>query len=261
MTEARDSLTLTKTNILGRRVSLFQPLDGFRVSIDTVILAAAIPAADGDLVLDVGSGNGAAALCLIARVPGVKVRGLESQSDLVAMARRSAEMNGFTGKVDFVAGDLLDPPQKITDKLYNHVLANPPYIKANTGHVPTNAARAIATIEGHANLLNWLDFCLNMAAPKATITIVHRYDRLCEILQYFQDFSGQITILPLIPRVGTSPKRVIVQVTKGRKAPISYRKGFILHESDKQYTPAAEDILRFGKPLLLSGRKHNYEQE
>ena|GEM_PF-4880497 len=59
------------TDLLGGRVVCMQPVDGFRVAIDPVLLAAAVPAQAGERVLDAGTGTGAAALCLGARVDGV----------------------------------------------------------------------------------------------------------------------------------------------------------------------------------------------
>ena len=255
MSSARSPSLAVKTHLLGKRVCLFQPAHGFRVAIDTVILAAAVPAVKGDWVLDVGSGNGAAALCLGARVRGVKVRGLECQSDLVALARESASINGLDDDIDFFTGNLLSPPGKIIKLKYDHVLANPPYYKANSGQLPKTAAKALATVEGDASLIDWLRFCCNMVGPKGTVTLVHRRDRLDEILNYLVEISGQISIMPLIPRVGIDPKRILVQVTKDRSGPISWVPGLILHGPGRAFSAKTEDILRNARPLFLSGSK------
>ena len=79
-------LPFTEDALLGGRVILRQPAEGYRVAIDPVLLAAAVPAAAGDTVLDVGSGVGAAALCLAARAPDCRVYGVEIQRDLVRLA-------------------------------------------------------------------------------------------------------------------------------------------------------------------------------
>jgi tRNA1(Val) A37 N6-methylase TrmN6 len=63
-----------KTRLLDGRVVCLQTKNGYRAAIDPVFLAAAIDANDGDRVLDVGSGTGAASLCLAARVQGVNYR-------------------------------------------------------------------------------------------------------------------------------------------------------------------------------------------
>ena len=60
---------------LGGRVRLRQPAEGYRVAVDPVLLAAAVPAGPGSRVLDLGCGVGAAALCLLTRVPEAEVTG------------------------------------------------------------------------------------------------------------------------------------------------------------------------------------------
>ncbi|MEO0760305.1 MAG: hypothetical protein AAFZ09_00575, partial [Pseudomonadota bacterium] len=60
---------LTHDRLLGGRVGLNQPLSGYRAATDPVLLAAAVPAAGGETVLELGIGAGAAVLCLAARVP------------------------------------------------------------------------------------------------------------------------------------------------------------------------------------------------
>ena len=60
----------TEDRLLGGKVRLRQPRDGYRAAIDPVLLAASVPAKPGERVLDLGTGAGAAALCLMARVEG-----------------------------------------------------------------------------------------------------------------------------------------------------------------------------------------------
>ena len=242
---------LTETYLLGQRVTCLQPENGFRVAIDAVLLAAAVPAQPGQRTMDVGCGSGAAALCLAARIDGVHVTGLERQSDLAELARRSAALSGLSARVDVVSGDLLDPPSDVTEGTFDHVFANPPYMKSGTGKTPANRAKALATIEGEAGLGNWLEFCLARTTPSGTVTIVHRHDRLGEILHYLGDRHGRIAVMPLIPTQGAAPKRILVQVTKGQDGPMFENDGLILHEDGRTYTNVAEAILRHAQPLNM----------
>src|SRR5690348_10207584 len=86
MSPAAAPLPVSDDALLGGRVKLLQPVEGYRVAIDPVLLAAAVPAGAGDSVLDLGCGVGAAALCLAARVPGCRVTGVEVQRELVWLA-------------------------------------------------------------------------------------------------------------------------------------------------------------------------------
>jgi tRNA1(Val) A37 N6-methylase TrmN6 len=44
---------------------------------------------------------------------------------------------------------------------------------------------------------------------------------------------------------------VLVQGTKGSRAPLQVLPGFVLHEAGNAFTTAAQDILRNGAPLPM----------
>ena len=161
MIEVKESI-VSEDAVLGGRVRLFQPVTGYRAAIDPVLLAASIQAGAGDKVLDVGCGVGAAALCLATRVAEVRVSGIEVQRDLVRLAMQNVGENAMTGRVDIMRGDLLAPPPRLAPGGFDHVMANPPFEAAGTGNVPPDASKAVASVEGEADLADWVSFCLRM---------------------------------------------------------------------------------------------------
>jgi len=242
----------TIDTILGGRVTIVQPAQGYRTAIDPVLLAAAIPANAGEAVLDAGSGTGAASLALAARCDGARVTGLEAQGPLVALARDSAAQSGLDGRVRFLEGDLLAPPEELAVGSFDHVMANPPYIAAGQGNPPPDAGKRAATVEGEAVLMDWLEFLLSRVRDGGTVTVIHRFDRTQEITAGLsKGGAGGIKVLPLLPHAGKAAKRVIVQARKGDLGDIRTADGLILHEADGGYTPAAEAILRGTKALSL----------
>jgi len=66
---------------------------------------------------------------------------------------------------------------------------------------------------------------------------------------------GALRILPLHPRPDAPASRVLVQGIKGSKAPLQILPGFILHGEGNGFTGAAQDILRNGAPLSLTGAR------
>ena len=99
---------LTLDRFLGGRVVAAQPSIGFRAGHDTVLLAAAVPAEGGSLALELGSGAGIASLCLAARVPGLRIIGIEIDPKLVHLAIDNAARNTISDRVSFVLGDATD---------------------------------------------------------------------------------------------------------------------------------------------------------
>lgn len=236
--------------LLGGRVRLAQSRSGYRAAIDPVLLAAAVPARRADRVLDLGTGAGAAALCLAARVAGCHLTGLEVDEGMAALAAENAAANGFGEWIEIVVGDLLDPPAALARRTFDHVLANPPYLRAAEADPSPHRERARATVEGAAGLEQWIRFALAKVRPGGTVTFIHRLGRLAELLAGLSPRAGGIVVFPLWPGEGRDAKRVIAQATKGSRAPLRLSQGLVLHGPDG-YTEAAEAVLREAAPLML----------
>lgn len=240
--------------LMGGRVFLRQPTAGYRVAIDPVLLAAAVPAvpwAGNARVLDVGTGVGAAALCYAARMPGAEVVGLDLQAPLVQLARHNAEINGLTERVAFLHGDLLRPPAGIQDAAFAHVMANPPYLPPGRADPRIDATRAASHVEGEATLADWVAFCLRKTAPKGTLTLIHRADRLDEILALLHGRTGGVVVFPLWPKREQAPKRVLVRARPGIAQPFRLDPGMVLHEESGRFTPMAEAVLSDAQAINL----------
>jgi len=237
---------LTDDRLLDGRVNLAQPVNGYRAAIDPVLLAAFVPARTGDRVLELGAGAGAASLCLAARVPGVRVEGLEQDAATVALARANAGRNAFQPVPLFHLGDMARPPAHVLGDLgpFDHAFANPPFMEAPAATAPADARRAAAHVEGAAGLGLWVASLVRSVRHRGTISLIHRADRLDGLLAAFDRQVGGIVILPLWPKAGRPAKRVLVQAVKGSRAALTLSPGLVLHEADGRFTAAAEAILR-----------------
>lgn len=245
-------LGVTRNHLLGGRVRLLQPEKGYRVAIDPVLLAAAVDASPGQTVLDVGCGTGAAALCLATRLRGISVVGIDVQDELVELARANAEANGLADRVTFLGGDIHDPPIELAPNSFDQVMTNPPFGVPGRERIPPDASKARASVEDAMGLEGWLRFCLRILRPKGRVTLVHRADRLDEILAALRREAGEIVVFPLWPGPPTAPaKRVIIRARKAVRGPLRIAPGLVLHGSKGAYTPEAEAVLRHGEALNL----------
>jgi tRNA1(Val) A37 N6-methylase TrmN6 len=242
---------LSEDSLLGGRVRLCQPVDGARASIDPVFLAASVPVEPGQVVLDIGCGTGAAMLCVAAREPQCRVTGLERQRELVRIAGDNAILNGMATRASVMVGDLLQPPPRISAGAFDHVMANPPYLERGRANEPASSARAEATIEGDAQLGDWVRFALTMVRPQGTVTFVHRADRIDAILGQIAGRAGGVVVFPLWPGQGRAASRILVQARKQVASPARLAVGLILHEPDGRFTAAADAVLRSGDGLPL----------
>ncbi|HEX3881630.1 MAG TPA: methyltransferase [Stellaceae bacterium] len=242
---------VTEDHLLGGRVRLRQPADGARAAIDPVFLAAAVEARPADTVLDLGCGTGAAMLCLAARTPQCRIVGLEMQRELVRIAGDNVILNGMSGRLSVMIGDLMAPPPRLSPGSFDHVMANPPYLAQGTSSAPATAERATATIESTADLGEWIRFGLVMLRAKGTLTLVHRADRIDAVLAHLAGRAGEVTVFPLWPGNGQPASRILVRARKQIASPARLCAGLTLHTPDGRFSEDAEAVLRGGAGLVL----------
>src|SRR5688572_16853664 len=123
------------------RLRFHQPESGYRIAIDPIFLAAAVPVRPGDKVLDAGVGTGAAMLCLAAREPGCRIVGIEVQRELLRIAKLNIAANGLEHQTEVIAGDLSRPPPRLSAASFDHVMTNPPFLRPDVHAAPPNKQR------------------------------------------------------------------------------------------------------------------------
>lgn len=243
---------ISEDALLDGRVRLLQPRQGYRVAIDPVILAATVEAEAGEAILDVGSGVGAAALSLAVRVPGCRVVGIEVQRELAVLASRNVQLNRLEGRVETIIADIARRmPPRLAPGTFHHVMTNPPYLAADEATAPPDPSKAVANMESSADLSAWLNFCLLMLRSRGSLTMIHRAERLGEILALLEGKAGEVVVFPLWPAEGKPARRVLVRARKSVASPLRLAPGLVLHEPGGGYTVAAEDILRRALALYI----------
>lgn len=243
---------LTCDLFLGGRLRICQPESGYRAGVDPVLLAAAVPAAPGHSVLELGCGVGVASLCLGSRVANLRLTGVDLQPDYAALARRNAAANGIA--LDVVTADLAALPTDVTAQSFDHVIANPPYFQRTRGTAATEAGRETALGEG-TPLAAWMETATRRLAPGGWLSVIQRAERLPDLLKALSDRLGSAEVLPLAPREGRAAKLVILRARKGGRAAFRLHAPLVLHEGPHHvrdgdsYTPIVSAILRQGAAL------------
>lgn len=237
--------------LLGGRLRYAQPRTGFRTGIEPVFLAAAVPAAPGERVLEAGTGAGAALLCLAHRVGDIEGVGLEREAGLAELANENFAANGKENLHALAADVTACAP----DGTFDHVFANPPW-RAASGTAPSNPSRTRAT--RGADLALWIRVLAAHLRFRGTMTLVLPASSVPAALSSLDQAScGSVAAFPLWPKQGRRAKLVLLQASRGGRAPFRLLAGMTLHREDERFTPEAEAILREGAALALreSARK------
>jgi tRNA1(Val) A37 N6-methylase TrmN6 len=235
---------MTENSILGGRVRLRQPVSGYRAGVDAALLAAACDAPAEARVLDVGCGVGAVMLAAAARRPEARFVGLERDAEAAALARDNIALNGLASRIEVIVGDIAAPFSKLGLAAFDAVLANPPFFDdAGALRGPAAAKRgAWLTAEG---LGAWTAFLTRAVREGGAITLIHRADRLADLLAALAPKAGSFQVRPLHPFADVPAKRVLIRAMKTGKAPLRLLPPLILHErGGAKHTAETEAILR-----------------
>lgn len=239
----------TIDRILGEQLILEQPKEGYRVAIDPVFLAGSVDPKPLGSILDVGCGVGAASLCLAHRLSTLRIHGFDLQSDLIRLASQNAMRNNLRDTADFMVGSLQKPPPRLIPSSYDYVISNPPFYEKARSVGSYVSQKDLSHRESEVTLKTWLQFCVRMLRLKGQLTLIHRPERLEEILSVLTPLCGAIKIYPLWPKKNKEAKRLLIQAEKGSAAPLKLMAGMVLHQEDGSYTTEADLILR-GRAIL-----------
>ncbi len=243
--------SLTEDAFLGGKLKILQPEKGFRAGIDSVFLAATIPAQPGETLFEAGIGTGVAALCVAERVSNIHITGVEIAQRYAIMAEQNAKRNQLENCIRVIKGDVKDALRRELAQWpehgsFSHAFANPPFFDNDKSTSSPNSLRAVANTFGPEDLEFWVKVLGTMVALRGSVTFIHRAEALGRLLRSMEDRFGDIRVAPLYAREGMAASRVIVQGIKGARGPLQLLPGLVLHTAGSQFTPEAEAILRDG---------------
>src|SRR5690242_12167618 len=96
---------VTEDAFLRGRLSIAQPMKGFRAGLDSVLLGAAVGQGARHL-LDLGAGAGTAGLVALAIHPALDATLVESDAEIATLAAATVASNNFAGRARIVPIDL-----------------------------------------------------------------------------------------------------------------------------------------------------------
>lgn len=235
---------VTEDRLLNGRLVLRQPERGYRAGLDAALLAAACDAEAGERVLEAGCGVGAALLAAATLRPQATFTGLERDPAALALARENIAANLLGERVSVAEGDVARRFAELELPPFDAAMANPPFYDdpgALRGPAPERRGAWMAD----TGLAAWTGFLGKAVREGGTITVIHRADRLADLLDLMSIKAGSIQVRPIHPFSDAPAKRVLVRSVKTGKAPLRLLPPLVLHErGGAKHTPQAEAILR-----------------
>ena len=225
------------------RLSIGQPRDGYRFSLDPLLLCDFAAIRTGERAIDLGSGCGIIPLILARQAEATNVTGVEFQEQMVELARRNVSINGLGDRISILAADITSLKGVFPVSSFDLVVSNPPYRRAGTGRVSPRAGRDKARHESTACLTDFLTAAKYLVKPGGRICFIYHPSRLVELF-------AEATLLKLAPlRLRmvhgndiSGAGMFLVELVKGRRGDLSVLPPLIVYAGDGGYSSEMQRI-------------------
>ena len=237
----RDEETVDELRRYGLKI--IQPRDGYRFSLDPLLLCDFAAIRDGDEAVDFGAGCGIIPLILARMAPGSSLVGVESQAEMAELAGRNVALNGLSERVQIRHADILDVRKLFPSSSFDLVVANPPYRKRGTGKLSPKPGRDLARHESTASLGEFLAAAKNLVKLTGRICFIYHPSRLAEFLGE----AGAMKLSPVRLRMvhgnsAAEARMFLIELVKGRKCDLSVLPPLFVFKDNGEYTQEMEMI-------------------
>ena len=224
-------------------LKLLQDTEAYCYGVDSVLAADMCCVKHSDRVLDLCSGNGAIALILCARYSPGYISGLEIQEGAVELARKSAELNGFSGRAEFICGDAARIEEYYKSSSFDAVVCNPPYFEKGRGEGCGESEKDLARHESSAGLADFFRAASYALRTGGSFYLVHRPQRLADIMQCARQTGLEPKQLRMVcPHPGDAPNLLLMKCVKGGGSELTVLPSLAVRNRDGSYTEEIDRI-------------------
>jgi len=236
------STELTRDTLFEGHLILYQPREGYRFSIDALLLAGFITLRPGEKALDLGAGCGVISLVLACRYPKSILAGLEIQTRLARCFARNIRENRLVQRVFPVLGDLRRPPFR--PGAFDVVFTNPPFRSPRAGRLSPNEEERLARHEILASLEDVLKAARVLLRERGRFFIIYPAHRLATLMAKAKGFRLEPKRLQVVHSYpGDEGRLVLLEAVKGGGEELRVLPPFFIYQHPGgPYTSEAEKL-------------------
>lgn len=234
-------------NLQYKGLKIIQNTEGFCFGIDSVLLTEfAKDMKKNKTIVDLGTGTGIIGILLTKKVEASKVIGVELQKDVAQMAKRSVELNNLQNVMQIINEDVHS--LSLEKNSFDYIVTNPPYKKKGTGIINKEDKQFISRHETTVNLEEWIEVASNLLKDNGAIYMVHRPERLNEIIQDLRKYKLEPKRIRFVyPKKNKDANLVLIKAVKYANEFLKVEKPLIIYNEDGSYTDEILKIYEEGK--------------
>lgn len=223
-------------------LKIIQNKNWFCFGIDAVLLADFANVKKNSKVADFGTGTGIIPLLIEGRYSPKEIIGVEIQSDVAQMAKRSIELNNLQDKIKIINEDIKNY-KVFGPGSFDVVVCNPPYKKDNTGLKNPTDNKAVSR---HEILITLDDIVFSVSKTLKSggkFYMIHRPERLSHILLSFNKHGFAPRRLRFVhPKIGKQPTMLLIEGVRSGGDFLTIDTPLYVYNEDGSYTDEINKI-------------------
>ena len=200
-------------DLLGyKNIKIYQNTQMFSFSLDSVLLANFVNINKKvSNILDIGTGNAPIPL-ILSQKTDAKITGVEIQEDVFSLAMKSIQYNKLQNQITVINDDINNKYKEWNSESFDIITCNPPFFKiTETVKLNESVYKRYARHEITLNIEQIFKIARKLLKNNGTINLVHRPDRLVEILSIMEQNNIEPKRLRFIyPRINESANMVLM---------------------------------------------------
>lgn len=235
---------MTSDTILGGALTIVQPRNGYRFSIDSILLARFARIRPRDRVLELGAGCGVISILIAAIRHPKEIIALERQPELAKLIAHNAALNHCRGVVPILADLRRRVISGLSAGSFDAVIANPPYRALHAGRASPIAGRHAARAEESATLTDFIRAASRYAKDGARTSFVFNAARAAELIAVLRRHHLEPKRLRMVqPMVDRPATTILIEARKRGGVELLIEPPLIIHESAGVYSTEARHLL------------------
>lgn len=229
---------ITSDELRGNGLKIVQPLNGYRFSLDPLLLSGFIHLRAGDRIADLGTGCGVIPLLLAKQDEKVSIVGVEFQDRMSALAQHNVTLNGCDDRITILTEDIGNLKRHFPVSSFDVVVSNPPYRKTGTGRISPKAGRDKARHETTATLADFMSIAKYLVKPGGRIYFIYHVSRLVELFAEAVALKLASLRLQMVhDNAWSEAGMFMVELAKGRRGDMTIDPPLVIRDAQGNYTP------------------------
>lgn len=225
-------------------IKLFQAKDGYRFSVDALLLEHFISAKRLEQGIELGTGSGVISILLAKRLKGTRIIAVEIQKTLAERATRNVHLNCLDERIEILEKDIKELKKIYPANKFDFVFSNPPFRKTKTGRLSIYEERAVARHEIEITLPDLIKTASYLIKHSGKFFLIYHPFRLAELISLLQKAKLEPKRIRFVhSKTGEEAKMVLIEAVKGSGAWLKIVPPLYIYEKDNAYTSELKKIL------------------